>query len=766
MKVQIKNISIEGFCSVQKPIEFDLDRGGLFLIKGQNGAGKTTIFSALLWCLYKLNLKGVTDEEVATDVQSRLDTFRGTRVVVQLNVGGVDYMIARHLNFKGTTLGLEAKSKLFVMYREQGYKDWTMQEGQHKKDQQEYIEQLLGLDSKTFLNSVLFGQRMKRIIEADNDEKRAIFDKLFDVGFVDVCKENAANYIKATESSAKELGYDIKSLEDKLASKSQEIEKTEQILAHFENERMKRANALQGQIDITYYNVVSFREDLALRLEAVENIQIPNADDLQTKIAEAKNVLIKANQSITQLHGLHEVEIYKGKGFEKELQNVYDTQKTYLLNEMRSLVSKHQSDKRAYQQDYNSEKRRFEDFGKDLKIVYAHETAYKEALTNAPKNCASCGSPLSKDALTKQKEVNEKRFAEFDSRRRDLGQLIEASQKAYENLEQKILNSDTEAYTIEGVIKEVENGFQEKAVSFLSDKKQYGEFEQQKQQLALLIERSRKESDKLQVQIVDAQLALVEPEQTLKELQADDIFDEIQKATALKNELQLDYNDCKNKYEAANDKLKGLKAQHEAVMNEQPPNVSIEEMKAEISEMLQRKEALETDLKALEKQLGYAQWWYKKGYNSGGIKAFVFNAMLTRLNVFIEKYCSRFGVSVVLGLDMEKANKPFTTTCYKDGKVFNYKALSGGEKQRIDIAMSFAMHDLVSETSPLNVLVMDEVMEGLDAEGVETAFDLVRQKLAEGRSIYMITHHEIIDAAQSKNIQILKDEDGSTYVLE
>ena len=107
MKILIKNIHIEGYGSFQKPVSFSFDNVGVNLIKGENGVGKSTLFDALLWCLYKHTLK----KNVATWEDKRLTNFRGTRVIVELFRGdgvemGVGYLVTRHLSFKGSTKGM------------------------------------------------------------------------------------------------------------------------------------------------------------------------------------------------------------------------------------------------------------------------------------------------------------------------------------------------------------------------------------------------------------------------------------------------------------------------------------------------------------------------------------------------------------------------------------------------------------------------------------------------------------------------------------
>lgn len=169
-------------------------------------------------------------------------------------------------------------------------------------------------------------------------------------------------------------------------------------------------------------------------------------------------------------------------------------------------------------------------------------------------------------------------------------------------------------------------------------------------------------------------------------------------------------------------------------------------------------------MKGKEARLQRVTWWATKGFNAGGLRAHVFNSMLALLNELVKKYADRLNVEVVFGVDMTKANKPFTTTCYRDGHAIDYKDLSGGQKQRIDVAVAFAMHDLVARAAPINLLVLDECMEGLDEEGVDAIFDLLRMKQSSGLAVYFITHQQSLDIVNSKSLYVTIDEDGSTLI--
>jgi DNA repair exonuclease SbcCD ATPase subunit len=70
------------------------------------------------------------------------------------------------------------------------------------------------------------------------------------------------------------------------------------------------------------------------------------------------------------------------------------------------------------------------------------------------------------------------------------------------------------------------------------------------------------------------------------------------------------------------------------------------------------------------------------------------------------------------------------------------KAPSGGQWKKMEIACDFALMDLVSRMSEhkSDVLVLDEIFEGLDAEGVDRVGYLLQKLRAEHSSIFVISH--------------------------
>ena len=110
---------------------------------------------------------------------------------------------------------------------------------------------------------------------------------------------------------------------------------------------------------------------------------------------------------------------------------------------------------------------------------------------------------------------------------------------------------------------------------------------------------------------------------------------------------------------------------------------------------------------------------------------------------------------------------------YLDGNNINitynekqYEALSGGEKQKIDIIIQFAIRDMLVQFLDFssNILVLDEIFDNLDNIGCQKILDLINNKLTDIENIFIITHHSDISIPYDSIIKVIKDERGVSNI--
>ena len=149
---------------------------GLYLVTGDTGAGKTTIFDAIMFALYG----------VASGTERGADTLhcdfvpKSTDTVVELRFsqGGKEYTVERRLHFskKRGTGDQYGDAKPDALLTEP---DRAPTEGASRVTAR--CEELLGLNAEQFRKIIMLAQgEFREFLKADSDKKNEILGKLFD----------------------------------------------------------------------------------------------------------------------------------------------------------------------------------------------------------------------------------------------------------------------------------------------------------------------------------------------------------------------------------------------------------------------------------------------------------------------------------------------------------------------------------------------------------------------------------------------------------
>lgn len=95
-----------------------------------------------------------------------------------------------------------------------------------------------------------------------------------------------------------------------------------------------------------------------------------------------------------------------------------------------------------------------------------------------------------------------------------------------------------------------------------------------------------------------------------------------------------------------------------------------------------------------------------------------------------------------------------------------YENLSGGEKQKVDVIVQFAIRDMLCRFLNFgsNILVVDEIFDNLDSMGCRKVINLISKKLKDINTIYIITHHSDIDIPYDSEVRIIKGNNGVSHI--
>jgi DNA repair exonuclease SbcCD ATPase subunit len=237
----IGSIHIIGFGSI-KEVKLEFNNEGMYIIKGKNGAGKTTIFSALFWCLFGETLK--PKSTITTWETHQWEDYPGTMVNVRLGKGAELINITRCLDYKEKIYGGKGANRLIVE------KNLKVLDIKDKRDIQKEIESIMGMSSTLFKSSIIFGQKMKRLIEDTGGDKKKILEEAFNVNFINEAIKNVENdsrKIKDTYSEAEVKFIKLENQQKELISQQAWANtKYELALEKYNNQKVNLENEIKN----------------------------------------------------------------------------------------------------------------------------------------------------------------------------------------------------------------------------------------------------------------------------------------------------------------------------------------------------------------------------------------------------------------------------------------------------------------------------------------------------------------------------------------
>lgn len=208
-------LTMTAFGSYAEKTEIDFRdfNGGLYLITGDTGAGKTTIFDAIMIALFgqasgkpgdgKMDNRARSFEMMHSDfVEKSVDT----EVKLLFEQAGKEYYVERTLHFQKIRGTSEyGKSKTSTIFKEP---DKDAMEGDSKVNVR--IQEILGMSPDQFRKIIMLAQgEFKKFLQASSEDKNKILGDLFDnkpyLYFQNILDEAKKKLEKKREASVSEV---------------------------------------------------------------------------------------------------------------------------------------------------------------------------------------------------------------------------------------------------------------------------------------------------------------------------------------------------------------------------------------------------------------------------------------------------------------------------------------------------------------------------------------------------------------------------------
>ncbi len=178
-------LTMQAFSSYGKKtlIDFTRPRQNLFLITGDTGAGKTTIFDALVFALYG-EASSTNNKKDGTELQSQYVDY-GTEPFVELTFSEMTGGEAAIYTVRRVPRHIRPLKKGSGIREEKETVSLTMPDGseysQNQKETDSKLEAIVGLTKSQFMQVAMIAQgEFMEVLRADSNKKKEIFRKLFD----------------------------------------------------------------------------------------------------------------------------------------------------------------------------------------------------------------------------------------------------------------------------------------------------------------------------------------------------------------------------------------------------------------------------------------------------------------------------------------------------------------------------------------------------------------------------------------------------------
>ena len=153
-----------------------LGRGGLYLVTGDTGAGKTTLFDAITYALYDHSSGGVREGTMLRCKYAGPKT--PTFVELEFEVNGQRYTVRRNPEYQ------RPKNRGEGMTTEKADATLTYSDGRppvtKAKDVTAAVQEIIGLDYNQFCQIAMIAQgQFTKLLNASTEERSRIFRKLF-----------------------------------------------------------------------------------------------------------------------------------------------------------------------------------------------------------------------------------------------------------------------------------------------------------------------------------------------------------------------------------------------------------------------------------------------------------------------------------------------------------------------------------------------------------------------------------------------------------
>ena len=745
--------------------EFDFNENKFIVITGNNGAGKTTIFSALVWGLYGTTIEGMSGDSVI-----RKKSGKDTSVIIKFRIDNDRYEVRAYRKHK------IYKNSVILYKNKEDISGATVSETLDK------IESIL-MPKNVFLNCLLFSKHHKEhFLDLSNAGRMEILTKILDLEKYDEIYKIFSENGKKLEKEKEDAEQEIKLIKAKSELEEKNyIENRKKYAVMIENfkesikKNLKLLEEYKEELDseeFTEEYIKKFEEDIKIIKTELEAYR-EKLSDIEREGNEEKTKLLmeateKYNSKLIKIKQENSVENIKPEmgRIEEQIKNLkqeIDIKKNEVRNALKEETEKYDRKIRELDVDVKNIKKILVEYEDKLNVLKektknseSERDKMLEKMNASIPTCSVCGQELK----------DEKHFHNVKKKLEEYDKIIEQYKEKIKELENKISNSKNDLKEKESVLEKMLKEKDEKINNFKEKlSEEFKQYSKEREDKILIFEKKYNElkdkfnnvKEKLEKLESELEKEKTEEIEKIKEYIKNkylppykEVKNIIEEKKKLEEERTREYNNLiKEKMhmekeveflKKENDKLEKNIKEFELIIVDSERDFLIRA--EEYKKLLDTQESF---LYNIKEKFNINSFW-EKAFSTGGIKSLILDEVVPILNGELEKY-SEFLNNLVVNFSSQKLTKKgelrnnFTIEVKHMKNLSGMEELSSGEKQMCDIVVMLCLRRLleIMYGTDINIILADELLDTLDVNNTQNALTLLK-KLSKEKCVILITH--------------------------
>lgn len=723
--MRFKRITIENFKSIgPNPINVDLDFNKTTLLLGYNGAGKTTIFEAIVWCIYgvtKLKADNVVNKTVGENAKVELEFIENNK----------NYVITRYRKHK------THKNNVYI------FENGNNISLKNQADTQELIQKIVGIDSRAFMSSiVLSSETYKQFLRETNSVRLQIFESVFSLRELNDFKKLTLQKIKSLENKFKEKDNEL------IITKNYNKSDMEALKAYKD-----KYNNIMSELDL---KIEGYKQDIEECKKIIDSAEVVDFDE---EMRKALDYQVKLKEFESKKNGLDALEKdleyfrneYKFLNVKVDLYK--ETLENYSVDELKVEVKKNSE----YEALINK-KNEFEKLIVEKKSDLQHKTNELKTITNRL-------SEYSRDRDNILKELKE-----IDSHICPVcgnhleGKQAEEIERNYktelERLDVLIQERITEKQIAEKEVEKLNGevfGLTEQLNSLVIEKPKYSMIEIKA--IAEKIKEATANIEPYRKRIEEKFAQIAETREKIKLYSLDELPEFDGHSVEWLNDNKDNLLKLHSKVEFLNKQIELAEEMKKTAFDKNYVQKLMDSIKSR-NEVIERLGSETFSLRKDIAQYNVLDDIFSNGEN--GFKKYFINKTISMFNEKINTFLPFFFDDEIEIL----FDKNLDDTITFRGKETDFEELSSGEKTRAELCVIFSLYFMVQSLfgCGTNLLAVDELLDrGLDEKGIRAA-KAILDDISKDASVFVVTHRDDLKELFSSILTVYKDGDGFTKI--